>query len=203
MRTISAFGKPCAPSKIVCIGRNFVSHVRELGNELAEEMVVFIKPNSALTDTLLSNLGEPLHYEGELAFLVRKGKLAAVGFGLDLTKRGLQSRLKAAGLPWERAKGFDGAALFSEFVALPEAPENLALRLEVDGELRQAGSVALMIYKPATILSQLQDFTTLEDNDIIMTGTPAGVGAIHSGERFCGAVLDGEKVLTRGNWLAS
>ncbi len=106
-------GAAVTPSKIVCVGRNYVAHIEELGNEIPEQMVVFNKPNSAIGDTLYANLGEPLHYESELAFMVRAGQLAAVAFGLDLTRRELQSRLKHRGLPWERAKAFDGAALFS------------------------------------------------------------------------------------------
>jgi 2-keto-4-pentenoate hydratase/2-oxohepta-3-ene-1,7-dioic acid hydratase in catechol pathway len=176
--------------------------VKELGNDIPEDMVVFIKPNSAITDTLSADLGEPLHYEGELAFLVRSGALAAVGFGLDLTKRALQSKLKTAGLPWERAKAFDGAALFSEFVALPGTPDKLSLRLEVDDQLRQEGGVELMIYKPDSILLELQKFITLEDNDIIMTGTPAGVGVIRRGEHFHGSVMIGNTVLVSGDWVA-
>jgi 2-keto-4-pentenoate hydratase/2-oxohepta-3-ene-1,7-dioic acid hydratase in catechol pathway len=125
-----------------------------------------------------------------------------VGFGLDLTRRELQSALKQKGLPWERAKAFDGAAVFSEFVPLPAAIETLALQLDVDGRRRQAGGVELMIYRPATILEQLRKFTTLEDGDLVMTGTPEGVGAIHKGERFDGRILAGGKVLVSASWVA-
>jgi 2-keto-4-pentenoate hydratase/2-oxohepta-3-ene-1,7-dioic acid hydratase in catechol pathway len=137
-----------------------------------------------------------------LSFVIEGGKLAAVGFGLDLTKRGLQSRLKEKGLPWERAKGFDGAALFSAFVALPKDVSSLSLQLTVDGTLRQSGGVRLMMYKPDTILRELREFTTLEDGDIIMTGTPEGVGEIRTGERFEGLVLAGSKQLVAASWVA-
>ena len=129
-------------------------------------------------------------------------KLAAVGFGLDLTKRALQSALKEQGLPWERAKAFDGAALFSEFVALPRDIASLSLQLDVDGELRQAGGVDLMIYKPEAIIRELATFTTLEDGDIIMTGTPSGVGEIRPGQLFEGQVLLGDKPLVSATWVA-
>jgi 2-keto-4-pentenoate hydratase/2-oxohepta-3-ene-1,7-dioic acid hydratase in catechol pathway len=122
--------------------------------------------------------------------------------GLDLTKRSLQSALKEQGLPWERAKAFDGAALFSEFVAVPRDLRHLHLELRVDGELRQAGGVNLMIFQPEEILHELCGFTTLEDGDIIMTGTPAGVGGIHTGERFEGRVLSKSKALVRAAWVA-
>ena len=148
--------------KIVCVGRNYVAHIEELCNEVPEEMVVFNKPNSAISDILRSQMdGEALHYEGELAFAMSRGELSAVGFGLDLTKRSLQSRLKEKGLPWERAKAFDGAALFSDFVAVPANIHTLSLQTEVDGDLRQAGGVSLMMYQPHTILRELQRFMTL------------------------------------------
>lgn len=202
MQTINYNGNPITPSKIVCVGRNYVAHIKELGNEIPDDMVVFNKPNSAISDTLHSNLGETLHYEGELAFLIQSGELAAVGFGLDLTKRGLQSKLKDKGLPWERAKAFDGAAVFSSFVALPQDMETLTLHLRVNGETRQQGGVSLMMYKPQIIVQELAKFTSLEDGDIIMTGTPQGVGVIESGEHFEARVLAAEEVLVSGSWVA-
>ena len=202
MHTIHCQGRTIAPSKIVCIGRNYVAHIAELGNEVPEEMVVFLKPNSALGDTLYAAHDEPLHYEGEIAFLVEGGQLSAVGFGLDLTKRGLQARLKAQGLPWERAKAFNGAALFSEFVPLALPVEQLALELWVDGALRQQGEVTLMMYQPQAILGNLAGFMSLEDGDIIMTGTPAGVGEIRSGQHFQGRVLGADSVLIEKTWTA-
>jgi 2-keto-4-pentenoate hydratase/2-oxohepta-3-ene-1,7-dioic acid hydratase in catechol pathway len=203
VQSITVQGQSVFPSKIVCVGRNYVAHIEELGNEMSEEMVVFNKPNSAISDILRSQVaGEPLHYEGELAFVVSGGQLSAVGFGLDLTKRSLQSRLKARGLPWERSKAFDGSALFSDFVALPEEIDSLSLQLDVDGERRQAGGVARMIYAPAAILCELQSFTTLEDGDVIMTGTPEGVGAIRTGERFEARVTSDGGVLVSATWVA-
>jgi len=202
VHTIHCQGRTIAPSKIVCIGRNYVAHIEELGNEVPEEMVVFLKPNSALGDTLYAARGEPLHYEGEIAFLVEGGRLSAVGFGLDLTKRDLQSRLKAQGLPWERAKAFDGAALFSEFVPLTLPVEQLGLELRVEGTLRQQGGVTSMMYPPQAILDNLAGFMTLEDGDIIMTGTPAGVGEVCSGQHFEGRVLGAGRVLVQQSWTA-
>ncbi|MGL5358272.1 MAG: fumarylacetoacetate hydrolase family protein, partial [Shewanella sp.] len=110
------------PTKIVCIGRNYVDHIHELGNEIPEDMVVFVKPNSAITTQLHSqHQGEALHYEAELCFLFQGGRFSHVAVGLDLTKRALQNQLKAKGLPWERAKAFDGAALLSPFIAIEDA----------------------------------------------------------------------------------
>ena len=196
MNTISVNGNTVQPSKILCVGRNYRAHIEELGNEIPDSMVVFNKPNSAISSTLYSDINnQPLHYESELAFTVKEGKLDAVGFGLDLTKRALQSTLKAKGLPWERAKAFDGAALFSAFVTLPKDIGGLSLQLNVDGEQRQAGDISLMIYPPAQIIRELETFTTLEDGDIIMTGTPAGVGEIKAGQAFEGKVLLAGKTL--------
>ena len=203
MNTINVNGNTVQPSKILCVGRNYRAHIEELGNEIPDSMVVFNKPNSAISDTLYSDINnQPLHYESELAFTVKEGKLDAVGFGLDLTKRALQSTLKAKGLPWERAKAFDGAALFSAFVTLPKDIEDLSLQLNVDGEQRQAGGISLMIYTPAQIIRELETFTTLEDGDIIMSGTPAGVGEIKAGQTFEGKVLLAGETLVSATWIA-
>jgi len=202
MNTVQVENRDVAPSKIVCIGRNYVEHIHELGNEMPTEMVVFSKPNSAITATLKAMHQEPLHYEAEICYMVENGRLAAVGCGLDLTKRELQSRLKAKGLPWERAKAFDGAALFSLFVPLTSADTELGLELLINGEVRQKGSTELMIYKPSRILAELQTFMTFENGDIIMTGTPAGVGVVQAGELFEVRLLTGEQILAIGRWQA-
>lgn len=203
MQTVDLVGTPAIPSKIVCIGRNYVSHIKELGNELPEEMVVFCKPNSSITSQLsASHQHEELHYEAEICYMVRGGQLAAVSCGLDLTKRDLQGRLKAKGLPWERAKAFDGAALFGSFVALPGLEAELGIELLVDGVVRQKGSTALMLFPPSRIVAELSRFMTLEDGDIIMTGTPAGVGRILAGELFEARLLAEGRCLVSHRWLA-
>jgi len=203
MKTIRLENEQIAPSKIVCIGRNYLEHIRELGNETPDDMVIFNKPNSSISPRLNATIDEPLHYEGEICFMMRGGSFHAVGFGLDLTKRELQSKLKTKGLPWERAKAFDGAACFSNFVTLGDTPlESLSLQLEVDGEMRQDGGYALMMYKPDQILAGVQQFMSLEDGDIIMTGTPKGVGRVQAGERFVGRVLSRQEVLVSQEWLA-
>ncbi len=203
MHTIQFQGERVTPGKVVCIGRNYVAHIEELGNEVPDEMVVFNKPATAIGDTLRSAFGEPLHFEGEIALLLRAGAIVGVGFGLDLTRRGLQSRLKEKGLPWERAKAFDGAALFSEFVPFDRDTAGLSLELWIDGELRQSGGVELMMYPPQQILRQLAEFTTLQDNDVVMTGTPAGVGPVSAGSRYEGRVLYRGEVLVQSAWSAS
>ena len=204
MNTIRINGQSVAPSKIVCIGRNYLEHIRELGNETPDAMVIFNKPNSAISETLLAVSEEPLHYEGEICFVVQDGDLGAVGFGLDLTRRELQSKLKAKGLPWERAKAFNGAACFSDFVSLGDTPlESLSLQLRVNDELRQDGGYELMMHKPRDILEGIREFMSLEDGDIIMTGTPKGVGQVQPGERFVGSILSAGDELVSREWVAS
>jgi len=203
VRSVTFEGRPVTPSKILCIGRNYAAHVAELGNEPPDEMVIFAKPNSAIGDTLWASLdGEALHYEGEIALLVEGGRAVAAGFGLDLTRRALQGRLKDKGLPWERAKAFDGAALFGPFGRTGGDLTALAVELDVDGEPRQRGDVSLMMYPPDAILAELARFFTLEDGDIIMTGTPAGVGPVIAGETFTGRVTQAGKVLGEASWTA-
>lgn len=202
MQAIILNNQAIIPSKVICIGRNYVDHIAELGNEVPDDMVVFLKPNSAISTQLVAVHQEPLHYEAELCFLYQQGRFSAVAIGLDLTKRGLQSKLKAKGLPWERAKAFDGAAVFSDFVTIDSIDDTLSLELTIDGQLTQAGGVSLMMYKPDVILSQLQEFVTLEDGDIVMTGTPKGVGEINKASQFSGKVIANNNTLVSVNWLA-
>ena len=132
MKVVIVNKKQVTPSKIICIGRNYVDHIAELGNEVPDEMVVFLKPNSAISTQLQSFHQEALHYEAELCFLYQQGKFSAVAIGLDLTKRTLQTKLKSKGLPWERAKAFNGAAVFSNFALIDEIDHSLSLTLSID-----------------------------------------------------------------------
>lgn len=202
MKRLHQAGQPFTPSKIVCVGRNYAAHIEELNNELPEQPVLFIKPNSAISAELCTQPGEPIHYEGEITLRISDGQIAGVGFGLDLTKRELQARLKAKGLPWERAKAFDGAAVFSDFVPFDGDPSGLRLELWRNGARVQAGGVALMLNKPAALLADIAASFTLEDGDLVMTGTPAGVGLVKAGDRFVGRILDGERLLVEGAWMA-
>jgi 2-keto-4-pentenoate hydratase/2-oxohepta-3-ene-1,7-dioic acid hydratase in catechol pathway len=192
------------PSKVVCIGRNYVDHIKELANEMPDEMVVFLKPNSAISTVLFSHHNEDvLHYEAELSFLYQAGCFSAVAFGLDLTKREVQGMLKAKGLPWERAKAFDCSAVFSDFVSIEQKDiSQLSLSLNINTELKQQGGVNLMMVKPDDILKELQSFISLEDGDIVMTGTPKGVGVINKTDDFVGQIsLDQEDNLSTNNTL--
>ncbi len=203
MNTVTVDSKPMTPSKIVCVGRNYLEHIQELGNETPDSMVIFVKPNSSISAQLRATMEEPLHYENEISFMVKDGALYAVGFGLDLTRRELQSRLKSKGLPWERAKAFDGAACFSEFVIMGNTDiESLSVVLEINDMEIQNGGYDLMMYTPRQILQEIMSFMSLNDGDIIMTGTPKGVGVVNAGDRFRGMIKSGDDVLVEQDWVA-
>ncbi|GAA4871710.1 fumarylacetoacetate hydrolase family protein [Ferrimonas pelagia] len=203
MRVVKEGQEQVTPSKILCVGRNYLAHIEELANAVPEQMVVFCKPNSAIGERLVAQRGdEPVHYEAELCFLYRQGRFVSVAVGLDLTLRESQQRLKQQGLPWERCKAFDGSALFSAFVPMPKASAGLALELRIDGAIVQAAPIELMIYSPAAILAEIQSFMTLEDGDLVMTGTPAGVGVVPAGSRFEAQVLHRAQPLVGASWHA-
>lgn len=200
-RTIVPTGEIFRVGKIVCIGRNYVDHIRELGNEMPDAPVLFMKPASSLVAAggmieIPAN-SRDCHHEAELAVLVGRtlrraqvgDTLAAVagyGVAIDLTLRDVQSRLKEKGLPWEMAKGFDTACPLSDFVpaAAVADPQNLQILLSVNGELRQNASTALMIRPVAQLLAEISATFTLEPGDVVLTGTPAGVSRIVSGDNL-------------------
>ncbi len=163
-------------------------------------MVVFNKPNSALSDRLYY-FSQACRFEGEICFLIRANKIAAVGFGLDLTHADIQNHLKSKGLPWERAKAFDNSAVLSDFVSIGEDLSSLQMKLYVNDILVQFATYDLMMYKPHTMLSEIQSFMTLEDNDIIMSGTPKGVGTYKIGDRFIGQVFSEGTLLVEKEWI--
>lgn len=196
-------GKKIAPSKIVCIGRNYVEHIEELGNAIPDELVVFNKPNSSIGESLLSRHQEPLHFETELCFLVEHGEFVAAAVGLDLTKRQLQSTLKKQGLPWERAKAFNGAAIFTEFKSIDSGGiPTLSFSLTIDGKLQQNGNIERMMYKPEMIKKLISEFMHLQDNDIVMTGTPKGVAEVNAGSLYHAQLFARQKLLIEHSWHA-
>jgi 2-keto-4-pentenoate hydratase/2-oxohepta-3-ene-1,7-dioic acid hydratase in catechol pathway len=201
MNKIRMEGKEVSPSKVVCVGRNYAAHIEELHHSPPEEPVIFVKPNSAISNEVRFQPSDVVHYEAEIALLVRGGKFAGVGLGLDLTKRELQTYLKQNGLPWERAKAFDGAAVFSDFVSLDVELSQLALELTVNGEVKQEGGYGLMLFKPEMLLEEITSFMTLEDNDLLMTGTPKGVGPISPGDKLEGRILGKGEELVKAVWV--
>ena len=202
MKTVIFNGKTVTPSKVMCIGRNYVAHIDELGNDLPSDPVIFMKPNSAITDTLYHDPVNAIYYEGEIAFIIENNQIAGVGFGLDLTKRDLQKTLQSKGLPWERAKAFNHAAVFSEFVPFSGDVSSLSLRLTINDVVVQQAGVELMIFKPDVVLAEILKSFTLEDGDIIMTGTPKGVGPYAQGDRFVGQVFVDDACVIEKQWIA-
>ena len=190
------------PTKIVCVGRNYVEHIKELNNETPSEPVIFIKPNSSISNFIETSSVEDILYEAEICLLIKNGKIDAIGFGLDLTKRNLQSTLKSKGLPWERAKSFDKSAVFSDFVKCGSDLQSYQMELYINDELKQFANYELMIHKPEALIREIQSFMTLEDGDIIMTGTPKGVGAIHSGDKFMAKIYCHDSVIIQKSLIA-
>ncbi len=195
MQSVVFENRKVVPSKVVCVGRNYVEHIKELNNETPDTMVLFNKPNSAITDKL-RYIQEDCRFEGEICFLIEAQKIAGLGFGLDLTKADTQNKMKAKGLPWERAKAFDGSAVLSRFVRFDGDITTLEMRLYLNDKLQQHATYDLMIYKPDEILSEILSFMSLEDGDIIMSGTPKGVAVYQKDDRFKAEIyLDGDLVL--------
>ncbi len=199
MKSIHFNQKRTEPSKVVCIGRNYVEHIEELRNEIPENMVVFNKPNSAISDTL-HYFTEHTRFESEICFLIENGSIAGVGFGLDLTHADMQNKLKTKGLPWERAKAFDGSAVLSGFVPFSGDIRKLHMKLIINGELVQFANYDLMMYKPDVMVEEIKTFMTLEDGDVIMSGTPKGVATYSVGDRFVGQVFEGNRLLVECVW---
>ncbi len=186
-------------SKVVCVGRNYAEHAKELNNPVPTSPILFIKPNSALVwlDVPLQlPQGEQVHYEAELAILIGEilryadadaaaQAIAGLGLALDLTLREVQSRLKEKGLPWEIAKSFDGACPLSPFA--PYKGEDLAAidyQFSINGNLRQHGQSSQMLNPVVALLAHMSQHFTLMPGDVVLTGTPAGVGQLHSGDQL-------------------
>lgn len=201
--------------KIICIGRNYADHVKELndGGTIPTEPVFFLKPDTALLRNndpfYIPSFSKDLHYECELVVrLNRVGKCieerfahryyAEVGLGIDFTARDLQREAIAAGLPWERAKAFDhSAALSPEFIPLTELGgdvQHLHFDLAINGQVRQRGDTSEMLFGVDRLISYLSEYLTLKIGDLIYTGTPVGVGPVHPGDNLQ-ATLEGRKLL--------
>jgi acylpyruvate hydrolase len=198
--------------KILAIGRNYTDHIKELNNEVPEEPVIFLKPDTALQRSGQSfyypEFSEDVHFELELILRISKeGKniseafgnkyFDGIGLGIDFTARDLQQKAKTKGLPWDLAKGFNGSAPVSEFKPLSDFPDlnNISFRLEMNGEVRQQGNSGQMIHNFAQIISYISRFITLKKGDIIFTGTPAGVGPVQVGDVLKG-YLGNEELLS-------
>jgi len=196
---IPATNQQFSVGKIVCLARNYAEHAKELGNETPAAPVLFMKPASSVIGdgeaVVIPSYSQECHYEVELAVLIGRETrnvsvdkaleyVAGYGVAIDMTLRDVQNQLKAKGLPWEIAKGFDTACPLSDFVpaAAVADPHELNLTLAVNGESRQNGSSADMINRIPQIIAHISGIFTLEPGDIILTGTPAGVGRVAAGD---------------------
>jgi 2-keto-4-pentenoate hydratase/2-oxohepta-3-ene-1,7-dioic acid hydratase in catechol pathway len=196
--------------KLICIGRNYAAHIDELKNERPDEPVVFIKPDSAILpkeqDFYIPDFSDDVHHEVEVLVKIKKvgkhidPKFAGnyydeIGLGIDFTARDLQSKLKAKGLPWEKAKGFDGAAVVGKW--LPKSQfknvDDLNFSLTKNGEKVQEGNTSLMLWKIDELIAHVSTYFMLKKGDILFTGTPAGVGKVSPNDYLSG-MLEGEQL---------
>ncbi|WDF62489.1 fumarylacetoacetate hydrolase family protein [Flavobacterium sp. KACC 22763] len=193
--------------KIICVGRNYANHIEELKNERPSEPVVFMKPDSAVLlkqhPFVIPEFSEDVHHEVEIIVKINKvGKYIEPKFahkyydeisvGIDFTARDLQSKLKEKGLPWEKAKAFDGSAVIGDFLPKTDfvSMENLNFELRSNSEVVQKGNSSMMLWKIDELISHVSQFFTLKIGDIIFTGTPAGVAAVKPNDILEGFLED-------------
>jgi len=194
--------------KIICIGRNYVKHIEELQNERPKDPVIFLKPDSAIlidkNPFIIPHFSNDIHYEVEVLVKInRLGKFIdqkfahkyyeEIGLGIDFTARDLQNELKGKGLPWEKAKAFDGSAVIGAFRSKKGLKlDNLGFQLYKNDELVQNGNTQHMLWKIDEIIAYISQFFTLKIGDIIFTGTPEGVGKVNSNDILRGK-LNGQE----------
>lgn len=195
--------------KLICVGRNYSEHIKELNNARPDAPVIFMKPDSALAQKgqpfFIPDFSSDIHYEVEILVRINRiGKYIQtqfahkyydeIGLGLDFTARDLQLQLKSKGLPWEKAKGFDGSACIGKWYAKKEFDNinDIGFSLKKNDEVVQEATTAQMIWPIDELISHISEFFTLKIGDVIFTGTPAGVGRVDSGDRLEG-FIEGQK----------
>ncbi|NQY00458.1 MAG: fumarylacetoacetate hydrolase family protein [Flavobacteriaceae bacterium] len=194
--------------KIICIGRNYAKHIKELENERPESPVVFLKPDSAILPKnhpfFIPPFSNDVHYEVEVLIKINKvGKHIAarfadkyydeVGLGIDFTARDVQAHCKEKGLPWEKAKAFDGSAVIGQFFPKEEFDlENLSFQLLKNNKVVQNGNTKAMLWKIDELIGYVSQYFTLKKGDLIFTGTPAGVGKVSENDELTG-IMEGKK----------
>lgn len=198
--------------KIICVGRNYSEHIKELANSRPETPVLFIKPDTAVLPRkqafYIPDFTKDLHYEVELLVKISKvGKCIdekfahkyyeEIGLGIDFTARDLQQKQKEKGLPWEIAKAFDGSAVVGEFVSKDKfnSIQDISFSLEKNGEKVQDGNSSYMLWEIDALIAYISNYFTLRNGDIIFTGTPAGVGAVVEGDKLEG-FLEGDSMFS-------
>ncbi len=195
--------------KIICVGRNYAAHAKELNNAVEEEPVIFLKPDSALLnnnkDFYLPDFSNDIHYETEIVVRINKAVkhieeqfshryYDSVSVGVDFTARDLQTILKSKGLPWERAKAFDGSAVIGSFVPLADVGiiSDLNFSMKLNGQTVQSANSSEMVFSVDKVISFVSRFITLKTGDLIFTGTPQGVGPVKAGDQLMGFIGDRE-----------
>ena len=197
--------------KIICVGRNYGEHAKELGNDIPEDPVIFMKPDTAIlkkgSDFYIPEFSDDIHYELEVVLKISKGgkyiqkenagnHYDEIGLGLDFTARDLQTKLKDKGLPWELAKGFDGSAVVSDFISKEKYDlTNLGFSLSKNNEKVQDGNTGEMIFSPDDIIAFASQYFTLRVGDLIFTGTPKGVGKVSEND-LLEAYLEDKKLFS-------
>lgn len=198
--------------KIICIGRNYTDHIKELENEKHTDPVVFLKPDTSILlkgqPFFIPEFSQDVHHEVEVLVKINRiGKhiqpkyahkyYDEIGLGIDFTARDLQAKLKAKGLPWEKAKGFDGAAVVGKWLPKDSLPhvDDLTFSLTKNGETVQSGSSSLMLWKIDELIAYVSQFFTLKIGDILFTGTPAGVGPVAINDNLVGT-LEGQELFS-------
>ncbi len=193
--------------KLICIGRNYAEHIEELENEKPVDPVVFMKPDTAILlkkqPFFIPDFSQDVHHEVEILIKITKvGKYIdkkfahkyydQISLGIDFTARDLQSILKQKGLPWEKAKSFDGAAVIGNWVSKNEFAnvDDLSFRLDKNGDTVQQGNTKFMLWKIDELIEYVSKYFTLKIGDIIFTGTPAGVGAVKADDILTGYIKD-------------
>lgn len=191
--------------KIVCVGRNYAEHAKELGNEIPEKPAIFLKPSSALVHSggkiIHPAFSKDMHHEVELVLLIGKNvknttkseaedAIIAYGVGLDMTLRDIQNELKKKGHPWTTAKCFDTSAAVSDFILKTNCSLTFEeeISLLVNGQIRQKEKLNKMLFSPDEIVEYISSLMTLEEGDLVFTGTPAGVGKVEVGDRLLGKI---------------
>ncbi|MFT4800966.1 MAG: 2-keto-4-pentenoate hydratase/2-oxohepta-3-ene-1,7-dioic acid hydratase in catechol pathway [Flavobacteriaceae bacterium] len=195
--------------KIICVGRNYVEHIKELNNEAPKDPVLFLKPDTAILlkkqPFFIPEFSNEIHHEVEILVKINKvGKhidqkfahkyYDEIGLGIDFTARDLQSKLKEKGLPWEKAKAFDGAAVVGKFIPKIDFKDidNINFRLEKNNKVQQTGNTSLMLWKIDTLIEYISKYFTLKIGDIIFTGTPSGVAKVNSNDTLKGFIEEKE-----------
>jgi 2-keto-4-pentenoate hydratase/2-oxohepta-3-ene-1,7-dioic acid hydratase in catechol pathway len=193
--------------KIVCVGRNYAAHATELGNEIPEKPVIFLKPASALVysgeQIIYPNFSQNMHHEAELVLLIGKRlkdadkesaeqAISGFGIGLDMTLRDIQDELKKKGHPWTIAKCFDTSAAISEFISSDDYRLTMSeeITLTINGVVKQKEKLNMMLFFPAALIEYISSLMTLEPGDLIYTGTPAGVSKVNKGDKLVAELTD-------------